>query len=80
MIVVSLLADMMNFPVDEIATFKISALWTFGKSSDSAKTTAGAFTSFFLVILKTLIVLSTDNDAMKALLKHLHLTVYKRIQ
>lgn len=67
MIVVSLLADMMNFPVDEIPTLIISLLCALQKSSASAAMNEGELESFLFVILKTRMVLSTDNDEMKAL-------------
>ena len=69
MTVVSLLADIMNFPVDEIPILIISLLWALQKSSASAAMNAGEVESFLFVILNTRIVLSTDNDVMKAL-KH----------
>lgn len=67
MAVVSLLADMINFPVAEIPTLIISLLCILGKSSASATTNAGTLASFFFVILKTRMVLSTDKDAINAL-------------
>ena len=58
---------MMNFPVDEMPTLIISLLCILGKSSASATTNAGAWTSFFLEILKTRMELSLDSEAINAL-------------